>query len=348
MKVVITGATGNVGTSVLEALAGEERVEEIVGIARRIPERQFPRTRFVAADVGDSDLAPLFEGADALVHLAWLIQPGRDESVTYRVNVTGSARVFAAAAEAQVPAIVYASSIGAYSPGPKDRLVDESWPTEGISSSFYSRHKVAVERLLDQLEREQPQVRVVRMRPALIFKADAATEIRRLFAGPLLPEKLLRPALIPVVPDVPRLRFQAVHSHDVGQAYRAAIVGDVSGAFNLAADPPLGPPELAELLGARQVKLRAGVLRAGAALSYALHLQPTEPGWVDMALAVPLIDSARARAELDWVPRHRAGETLLELIHGMRGGSDYPTPPLASETSGPLRVRELMTGVGHR
>jgi nucleoside-diphosphate-sugar epimerase len=348
MKVVITGATGNVGTSVLEALADEQGIEEIVGIARRIPERQFPRTRFLAADVGKTDLVPLFEGADAVVHLAWLIQPGRDESVTARANVTGSERVFSAAVQAGVRAIVYASSIGAYSPGPKDRLVDETWPTAGIDSSFYSRHKVAVERQLDRLEQERGDLRVVRLRPALIFKAGAATEIRRLFAGPLLPGRLLRPELIPFVPDVPRLRFQAVHSQDVGEAYRAVIVSDVRGAFNLAADPPLGPAELAELLQARRVRLRPAVLRGAAALSYALRLQPTEPGWVDMALAVPLIDSARARVELGWVPRHSATDTLLELIEGMRRGSDYQTPPLARGTSGRLRMRELLTGVGRR
>lgn len=65
------------------------------------------------------------------------------------------------------------------SPGPKDRLVDESWPTNGIQSSFYSRHKVAVERELDRVERDDPEIRVVRMRPGLILKAQAATEIRR-------------------------------------------------------------------------------------------------------------------------------------------------------------------------
>src|SRR5437763_2209817 len=97
MRVAITGASGNVGTSVLEALAGEPRVEEIVGVARRMPEREFPRTRFVTADVATADLAEVFRGADAVVHLAWLIQPGRDETVTRRANVTGSERVFAAA-----------------------------------------------------------------------------------------------------------------------------------------------------------------------------------------------------------------------------------------------------------
>ena len=106
--------------------------------------------------------------------------------------------------------------------------------------------------------------------------------------------------------------------------------------------------ELAEVFRARPVKVRASVVLGAAALSYAMRLQPTEPGWVDMGLGVPLIDSARARSELGWNPRHDAIETLRELIDGMRGGSDYPTPPLARVTSGPLRVRELLTGVGAR
>lgn len=348
MRIVITGASGNVGTSLLEALADEPRVDEIVGVARRRPASEFPRTTFMTADVATDDLSAVFRGADAVVHLAWLIQPGRDETVTHRVNVLGSERVFAAAVTAGVKAIVYASSVGTYSPGPKDELVDESWPTNGIATSFYSRHKVAVERALDRLEREQPDLRIVRMRPGLIFKAQAATEIRRLFAGPFLPRPLLRPALIPVVPDISRLRFQAVHSLDVGAAYRAALLSDARGAFNLAADPPLGPPELAEVLQARRVAIPARVLRGAAAATFKLRLQPSEPGWLDMALAVPLMDSARARSELGWSPRHQALDTLRELLDGMRRGSDYPTPPLARATSGPLRIRELATGIGAR
>ena len=246
MRVVVIGASGNVGTSVLEALSGETAVEEITAVARRPLHHSYPRTSFVGADVTRSDLVPILRGADAVVHLAWLIQPGRDESTTYSVNVIGSERVFAAAAQAQVPALIYASSVGAYSPGPKDHFVDESWPTDGIRTSFYSRHKAATERLLDRLEREHPDMRVVRLRPGLIFKREAATEIRRLFAGPFLPGSLVRPALIPIVPDLPRLRFQAVHSLDVGDAYRLAVVnGDARGAFNIAAEPVIDPSVLA-------------------------------------------------------------------------------------------------------
>ena len=348
MRVVVVGATGNVGTSLLQSLEPERQVDEIVAVARRAPERTFARTKFEAADIASSDLVPVLRGADAVVHLAWLIQPGRTESITYRVNVAGSERLFRAAVEAKVPAILYASSVGAYSPGPKDRLVDESWSTDGIPTSFYSRHKVAVERVLDRLEREQPSLRVVRMRPGLIFKAEAATEIRRLFAGPLLPRALLRPELIPFVPDVPRLRFQAVHSLDVGDAYRRALLSDARGPFNLAADPPIGPGELAEVLRARRVPLRATALRAAAAATFALYLQPSEPGWVDMALAVPLLDSGRARRELGWEPTRTGTEALSELLEAMRHGVEYDTPPLARSTSGPGRIREFLTGLGVR
>jgi nucleoside-diphosphate-sugar epimerase len=348
MRVVVTGATGNVGTSVLRALAADPHVDQVVALARRPPGRPLEGATFTQADVTSSPLEPLFHGADAVVHLAWLIQPGRAESVTRRVNVDGSRRVFEAVAAAGVPALVYASSVGAYSPGPKDRQVDESWPTEGIPSSFYSRHKSQVERDLDRFEREHPGLRVVRLRPGLIFKREAATEIRRLFVGPLLPSALLRSSLVPIFPDVPGLRFQAVHSDDVGEAYRAAVVSDATGAFNVAAEPVLDPPRLADLLHARLVSVPASVVRAGAAVTYQLRLQPAEPGWVDMGLGVPLMSTERARRELGWEPRHTSVEAVTELVHGMRDGAEDRTAPLARATGGPARVREFLTGLGQR
>lgn len=348
MRIVLLGATGNVGTSVLASLAGEAGVDQVLAVARRPAELTFPRTEFAAADIAADDLVPLLRGADVVIHLAWLIQPGRKQAITRAVNVEGSRRVFDAVVRAGVPSLVYASSVGAYGPGPKDRMVDESWPTTGIPTSFYSRHKVEVERMLDTLEAEQPSLRVVRMRPALIFKADAATEIRRLFIGPLLPPRLLDRRLIPAVPRTPGLRFQAVHSLDVGDAYRLAALGPHRGAFNLAADPPLGPDELGGVLRARPLPVPAAALRRAAAAAYALRLSPTEPGWVDLALQTPLMDSARARRELGWNPTRSAGDALADLLEGLRLSAEFPTPPLARAASGPGRVRELLTGVGAR
>jgi len=347
MRVVVVGATGNVGTSVVEALGNEPGVS-VLGVARRLPELDLPHVEWAQADVTSSDLAPLFRGADCVVHLAWLIQPSRDAETLRATNVHGSSRVFEAVAEAGVPSLVYASSVGAYSPGPKKRRVDESWPTNGIRTSFYSRHKAEVERILDSFERDRPETRVVRLRPGLIFKREAASGIRRLFAGPFLPSPLVRRELVPFVPDTPRLRFQAVHSRDVGDAYRLAVVGDSRGAFNVAAEPVLDPAELARLLGARTIPVPGGVLRGLAAATWKLRLQPTPPGWVDLALGVPLLDTTRARSELGWEPRYGAGEALVELLEGMRERAGAPTPPLDPGSGGPARAKELATGVGAR
>jgi nucleoside-diphosphate-sugar epimerase len=348
MRVVVTGATGNVGTSVLHALAQDPAIDEIVGLARRRPELVVPRTSWVSADVASDDLVEIFRGADCVVHLAWLIQPSRSRETTRAVNVDGSRRVFEATAAAGVRSLVYASSVGAYSPGPKDRRVDERWPTAGIRTSFYSRDKADVERILDAFEIARPQVRVVRLRPGLIFKSGAASGIRRLFVGPLLPSPLVSPRLIPIVPAIDRLRFQAVHSLDVGEAYHRAVVSDVRDAFNVAAEPVLDSPTLGRLLGARPVPVSTRVLRAAVTASWKLRLQPSPPGWLDMALQCPLMDVSRARDELGWSPTRSSGEALLELLEGMRRGDGIATPPLKPGGDGPARVRELLTGVGAR
>jgi len=353
MRVVVTGATGNVGTSVLRSLEADASVDSVLGIARRLPAAssasKASKIEWASADIVTGDLREHFDGADAVVHLAWAIQPSRDEAKLRAINIGGSARVFAAVAEAGVPALVYASSVGAYSRGPKDRAVDESWPTDGIATSFYSRHKAETERMLDRFERDHPSTRVVRLRPALIFKGEAAAEIRRLFAGPFLPTPLLRPGLIPVIPRIARLRFQAVHSRDVGEAYRAAVVNaDAAGAFNVAADPVLDPDELADLLGARTVPVPAAAVRALTDLTWRLHMQPTPPGWVDMALGVPIMDHARAREVLGWRPARSSRDALMELLEGMREGRGGPTPTLAADAAGPARIGEVRTGVGAR
>jgi UDP-glucose 4-epimerase len=348
MRVVITGATGNVGTSVIDALVAEPKVDEIVGLARRLPELEKPKVRWVHADVASAELGPHFHGADAVVHLAWAIQPSHDEEVMERTNVLGSERVFEAVADARVGSLVYASSVGAYGPGSKDRRVDESWPTEGIPTSAYSRHKVAVERLLDEFEAREPAVRVVRMRPGLIFKREAASEIRRLFIGPLLPNLLVRPRLIRFVPRLAKLRFQAVHADDVGDAYRRALVRDVEGAFNLAAEPVIGPDELGSALKARPIGIPPRLLRAAADLSWRMHLQPADAGWIDLALGAPLMDVSRAKDELGWTPKTSSLDALVELLRGLRHADGLPTPPLDPHAGGPGRIGEFLSGVGQR
>jgi nucleoside-diphosphate-sugar epimerase len=348
MRVVVVGATGNIGTSLVQGLAEDPEVTSVLGLARRLPEWHPDGVEWATADIASDDLGAHLRGADAVVHLAWLFQPTHDPVFTWRVNVLGGMQVFRAAAEAGVRALVYASSVGAYSPGPKDREVDESWPTDGWPTAGYTREKAYLERVLDRLEAEYPQMRVVRMRPGFVFKREAATGQRRLFIGPLLPNRLIRPGLVPVVPDLPGLRFQALHSLDAAEAFRQAVVRDVRGPFNLAAEPVLDAQQLASLLGARAVRLPTRLVRGALAAAWQLHLLPASPHLFDAVLRLPIMSTARARAELGWRPRHSALDAIDEFLAGLRDGTGMGTPPLAPRTSGPLRIHEVTTGVGTR
>ncbi|MCE0537145.1 NAD-dependent epimerase/dehydratase family protein [Kineosporia rhizophila] len=332
MRIVITGASGNLGSALLRELTGHDH--EIIGVSRRAPAEPPAGVQWQPLDLSDpaarENLVQTFLGADAVVHLAWKIQPGHDEATQRLTNVIGADHVLTAAATAQVPHLVVVSSVGAYSAGPKDREVGEEWPTEGVPSSVYGRHKAAVERLMDQFERDHPDTRLTRVRPALVFQAAAAGEIARIFLGPLVPTGLVRRVRPPVVPLPGELVIQAVHADDVATAVHTLLRTRAGGAFNVAAEPVLHPADLAHALGGRRTGLPLAVLRGLADLTWRLRLQPTEPGWIDLAAGVPVMSTAKLR-ELGWRPRYTAVEALDELLLALRGRKgDSRFPPLGS------------------
>jgi len=325
MRVVVVGATGNIGSSLVRLLSGDASVTSVLGVARRVPDWELPKVSWAAADISRDPL-DLLAGADAVVHLAWKIQPQRDEPEMRATNVDGTRRLLDAVVRHGVPAAIVASSVGAYSRGPKDRPVDESWPTTGIPSSTYSRHKAEQERVLDDVERHVPDLRLVRMRTSLVFQRAAASEQHRIFLGKLVPWHL--PRVLRLVPSIPRLVVQATHADDIAEAYRLAVVRDVRGAFNVAAEPVLTPRLIAAAVGGRTLPVPAWALRAAADASFRLRLQPSEAGWLDMALGTPILDSTRAREELGWRERRTSVDALRELVDGIGAGAGGPTVPL--------------------
>jgi UDP-glucose 4-epimerase len=351
MRIVIVGASGNAGTALLRRLRHEPDVD-LVGVVRRPPAPgaglPYDAVEWHAHDIGSPGAAErltgIFAGAAAVVHLAWQIQPSHDERVLHRTNVDGSRAVIDGVVRARVPALVYASSVGAYAPGPKDRFVDESWPTTGVPESSYSRHKAAVERLLDRAEADHPALRVVRLRPGLNFQRAAGTEISRYFLGPLAPVGLLRYGRLPLVPRNDRLRMQAVHTDDVADAYARAVLGDARGPFNVAADPVLTPELVASRFGGRTVPVPAAALRVAADLTWRARLQPVDRGWVELALSAPLMARDRAARELGWRPSVDAVSALRELLSGVAERARTQSPPLSDAGFLPGRLGGLLRG----
>jgi UDP-glucose 4-epimerase len=356
VKVVVTGATGNVGTAVLRSLAASGRVDHVTGVVRRVTEglrEAIPWVEWHAADVGVDDLEPLLRRADTLVHLAWQFHPVRRPVETWRTNVLGSIRTFDAAAAAGVRTIVCASSVGTYSPGPHttgapDEPVDEEWPTHALPTAAYGRQKSYVERVLDAFEPAHPKVRVVRIRNAFVFQRSAAPEQRRIFLGPFVPSRLVASGRLGVVPLPRGLRFQTVHADDLAAAYVAAVEREVGGPFNIAASPVVGAQELGEVLGARVVDVPVDMIKPALGAAFHLRLAPVEPGLLTLFMSLPLMDTTWARERLGWEPRHGALHALHELLAGLRTPDGGPTPPLQPHAGGPRRIRELASGLGSR
>ncbi len=327
LRIVVTGASGNVGTGVLRALATHVPEAEVVGVCRRPPERgrSYERIRWHAIDLSTPDAASLLEpvmrSTDVVIHLALSVQPVRDHDYLYRANVLGSRAVFDAMLAAGVGHLVYASSLSAYAPG-QGEAVTESWPVVGQDTSTYSRHKVIVERMLDQLIVDHPEMVVARFRPTVVVQREAATLFRSLYLGPVVPRaalKLVRATGLPILPVPDDMRLQCVHAHDVGDAVVSLMLSRAQGAFNVAADV-LDSSAIAALLKARPLLVKPDAMRRAVLLLSRLSLVAVTPGWYDVATKSPFMDTTKAHRELGWTPKWSSTASALELIDGLADG----------------------------
>lgn len=331
MRIVVTGASGNVGTALLLQLGQEH---ELVGVSRRPPPNTAPYAwaDWVTLDIGDDDapsrLRAAMRGADAVVHLAWLIQPSHDRGLMRRTNQRGARAVVSAAATAGVAQFVHQSSVGAYAPAP-GQWVDEDWPATGIESSSYSVDKAAAERVVSEFA---DRLLISTTRPALVFQDAAASEVARYFLGRFVPVRALRRGVVRFAPLSDQLAFQAVHADDVAAAIELILTHRAGGAFNIAAPPVIDRAVFARIFGGVGPPLPPPVVRAVAAATWRLRLQPTEPGWIDLAKSVPFLKTDRL-TELGWTAQRDAADVLGRFVDAMQRGAGRPGPLLARRRS---------------
>ncbi|PKH40440.1 Nucleoside-diphosphate-sugar epimerase [Nocardioides alpinus] len=326
MRIAVTGASGNVGSALLRRLA-ERGGHDVVGVVRRRPLEVDP---FAAVEWHTVDLSrgrdepalvAAFAGADAVVHLAWGFQPTHREDYLAELGVGGTRRVIEAALAAGVPHLVHMSSVGAYSPKQDDVPVDESWPTHGVPTSMYSRHKAEAERLLDRLESDGAGPVITRLRPGIVGQSSAGSALLRYGLPGIVPRSLL--SHVPVLPLDRGLAIPMVHADDLAEATVLALESVAPGAFNVAAAPTVTADDIARALDARMVHVPAAAVRAAVSMSWHARLQPLDAGWIDLAYAVPLMDTSRATSELGWSAAKDATQVLTETVRGMQdGGSD--------------------------
>ena len=346
MRVVVAGATGNIGTALVRALTANGHA--VVGIARRVPAGGATEAhiRWLSADVstdsGVDTLRHALAHADAYVHLVWPLQPMRRPGYLHQAGPETMLACMRAALAAGIERIVHLSSVAAYQAAPHSLRIDEGWPLAGVAGSTYARHKAEGEvRLLQEFTARGTTDRLAVMRPCLVAAREAGGSMMRAGTPALLPGAVLRH--LPVVPVARGFALQLVHAADVASAVVEVLERRACGAFNLAGDGVVDGPAIAGALGARSVPVPDGLLRTTAAAAWRLHLQPVDPTWIDMASRAPHMSTAKAHRELDWRPRHDAHHVLRELVSGMADGAGVGTPSLRPRT-----LRDQLRTLGRR
>jgi UDP-glucose 4-epimerase len=328
LTVAVTGPTGDIGRSLLRLLDRDERVGRISAMARRPfdPAAEgLTKVEYRRADVLDADaVREVLDGADVVVHLAFMIMGGARE--TTEINLTGSRNVFGAALDAGVGRLVYASSVAAYGFGAENPpVLTEDLEPRGTQRHYYSAQKAELELALRELLAGTDVAAYV-FRPCIVAGPDALTLVQSIpyvqlsdkMPAPILRALEFMPALRPVIPD-PGVPFQLVHHDDVATALGAAVRGEgLPGVYNLAGDGTLTLADLADALGWYSIPVPELAVGAAAELVARLPFVPGEAQWIESMRRPVIMDTTRARTVLGWQPRHDARETLEAMVRAAR------------------------------
>ncbi|MBT1192182.1 NAD-dependent epimerase/dehydratase family protein [Rhodococcus sp. NPDC003994] len=323
ITVAVTGPTGEIGISTVDALERDPGVERILGMARRPFDpaaHGWTKTEYRQGDILDRAAVEDFVAdADVVVHLAFLIMGSRTESA--RINLEGTRNVFEATVAAPRPTrLVYTSSVAAYGYHPDNRTpLTEDTPTRGSAEHYYSEQKAELERVLTEVTGGS-DLEVFVLRPCIVAgpKAPALADsmpwrqLASALPGPL--GTLVGKVPGPVFPD-PGHPLQLVHHDDVAAAIAVTVTTDAEpGAFNIAGDGTVTLSTVASALGAIPVRVPAVLGTAASATLRRLPFVPSLVEWIHVARTSVVMDTSKAKRELGWHPQYSSKATLDELV----------------------------------
>lgn len=328
MKYLITGGSGYIGGRLTQVLLEREETELIVNVDVRPAPVMQARTDYVRGDVRDrAMLRSLLERheVDALIHLAFMLNPIHDEARMYDIDVNGTQAVLEAAAEAGTGQLLVTSSATAYGAFPDNPVpIAEDQPVRGMPDFSYARDKAEIDRLCQLWAAEHPDRVMTIVRPCIVFGPKVDNYIVRTFDAPFLP--LTEAADVPV---------QFVHEDDLVSALIGLLDARAAGVFNIGGDGTMTLRETAELIGIRTREMKFSSVYRLYRLLWALHLPSAEApaGSLSMMRYPWVVSNEKLKAAVGWEPRYDSRQTF-ELTMRARG-----LLPAAGAQQAPAAVR---------
>lgn len=304
-RVLVTGGSGFLGSHVTRLLVEHPEIEAVVSGDLR--DSSVPGVISERFDVTDAAaLGPALERhrIDTVVHLAAIVNPGRDVDLEYRVDVEGTEHVLDECIAAGVRRIVVSSSGAAYGYHDDNAdWIDEQDPIRGNDVFPYSKHKRLVEEMLATARVQHPQLEQVIFRIGTILGPTVQNQITALWDAPRLLH--IAGANSP---------FVFVWVDDVAGAMVRAAVGGPAGIYNVAGDGRLSVPEIAQRLGKRMLTLPAWALTLALRVGHALRLTEHGPEKVIFLRYRPVLANRRLKEEFGYTPKLTSGEAFEEYL----------------------------------
>jgi UDP-glucose 4-epimerase len=319
MRYLITGGSGYIGTRLVSLLASREDTEAIVICDTRPPSSYRPRTRYERLDVRDRQAVRAAlerHRPDALVHLAFLLDPIHDEALMYDVDVNGTHNVLEAAASAGVGQVLVTSSTAAYGAFPDNpEPLTEEHPVRGVPTYNYARDKTESDRLCQLWAARHPDRVMTIVRPCIVLGPNVDNSLVRLWTAS------------PATFDTGNVdgKIQFVHEDDVVEAISRLLDGRHPGAYNVAGDGLMTYRECAELIGQPIRKLPVRAARVLAKTMWALRQAEAPVGQIEFALYPWVASNERLKATLGWTPRYTSREAF-EIAMQAHGKLEAPPP----------------------
>jgi UDP-glucose 4-epimerase len=324
VRYLITGGSGYIGSRLTEILAEHDEKERIVDLDVRPPAKSHDKTEFVRGDVRDrAGMRQLLERErpDALIHLAFLLNPIRNEGRMYDIDVNGTQAVLGAASEAGTEQVLVTSSATAYGAFPDNpKPIAEDWPVRGQPDFSYARDKADADRVCQLWAAEHPDRVMTIVRPCIVFGPSVDNYISRSWKNS---------SFMPVMDGVDE-EFQLVHEDDVVGAIVGLVDAKAGGAFNVAADGTLRWGESARMIGLKTREISFKAVRRLYAVAWGLHAPRVEapPGNLSFIRYPWLVSNDKLKAEIGWQPSADTREVFVETMYS-KGLIATPEQPAA-------------------
>ncbi|MEX1177618.1 MAG: NAD-dependent epimerase/dehydratase family protein [Nitriliruptor sp.] len=304
LTVAVTGAAGLIGRRLVELLLDDPDVARVVAIDVTDPDGEPVAARLERrrGDVRDPAIGASFVGADVVVHLAFVLDPSRDEATMHAVNVGGTRTVLQAARDAGVRKVVYVSSAVVYGAHPDNPLpITEDQPLRPNTPFNYAEHKAEIERWLWPWAAQQDDMVVTVLRPSIVAGPGVSNFISR---------QLDAPRFNAIRGHKPPIQF--VHVDDVASALVHTVHHDLPGPYNVSSVGWLSFDEVTAIAGRKVLEVPEELAFTLAARLWKLGLGEAPAGQVPY-LMHPWVVGVDALVATGWRPARSNRDALAEM-----------------------------------